>query len=63
MRDPNYKLRTELTKISRLNKPYGPSMRFVGEQPDTKRTHRRRRPAKPVRHPLLSYGSIDPSAQ
>ena len=35
MRDPNYKLRTVLTKISRLNKPYGPNMRFEGDQPDT----------------------------
>jgi hypothetical protein len=62
MRDPNYKLRTVLTKISRLNKPYGPSMRFMGDQPDTERTHRRRRrKARPA--PLLSHGSIDRSAQ
>jgi hypothetical protein len=50
MRDPNYKLQTPLTKIARLRKPYGPSMRFVGEQP---REMRRRRMQRPKPAPLL----------
>jgi len=49
--DPDYKLRASPTKIGRLRRPYGPSMRFVGEQPrETRRRMRRPRPA-----PLLDW--------
>jgi hypothetical protein len=41
--DPNYKLRTSLTKIRRLRKPYGPG--FGGADDGKRRRRRRLKPA------------------
>jgi hypothetical protein len=44
--DPNYKLRTSLTKIGRLRKPYGPGFGATDDG-------RRRRGRRPKPAPLL----------
>ena len=54
--DPNYKLKGVGASIGRLYAPYGPSMRFVGDQRDN--TKRARRAFQPV--PLLSHSFIEP---
>lgn len=47
--NPDYKQRASPTKISRLRRPCGPSMRFVGEEP----RETRRRTRRPKFAPLL----------
>ena len=54
--DPNYKLKGVGASIGRLYAPYGPSMRFVGDQRDN--TKRARRAFHPV--PPLSHSFIEP---
>jgi hypothetical protein len=55
--DSNHKLRAAPTKIGRLRKPYGPSMRFVGEQQRETRRRRTRRPKPAPLLDLLANGS------
>src|SRR5262249_41029660 len=42
--DPNYRLRFDATKVGRLFAPYGPNMRFVGDNQPTEHKRRRRQP-------------------
>jgi len=48
----DYKLKGAPTSVARLRKPYGPSMKFVGEQQCEMQRRRTRRP-KPA--PLLDH--------